>query len=347
MARWNILYLLCLLFFANNYINYSSSTYVQYDMESEKLCQILGGKSPINIATGAATVWSKYMYEQWKNVRSNIQCKFKFTTAKGFGLFAVIQKMSFRRNGTQCIDYVQFMRKDHHRTEKFCGSLDRSKIKYYVVPEPEDSVYSSESQPLVRTYAEYDPSDQKSSAELETEIFISKQKLHEGEFLALGIAYTTFTNCSNVDMNEYKSIGHNACMPNRFFCDGIYNCVPAICFDEDKCSRQNEIISNGTGAKVKVGAVITLILCLTIFVMCLWIYKRSQKLCWSMDCVNPNACPRPAPLPIILHEYEGSVIPSMPSAPMLEVAVPSSVADKNLPPSYDSLFPEHSNSIRS
>lgn len=86
------------------------------------------------------------------------------------------------------------MRKDHHRTEKFCGSLDRNKIKYYVVPEPEDSVYSSESQPLVRTYAEYDPSDQKSSAELETEIFISKQKLHEGEFLALGIAYTTFTS---------------------------------------------------------------------------------------------------------------------------------------------------------
>lgn len=55
----------------------------------------------------------------------------------------------------------------------------------YLAPETENSAESE-------TYAEYDPSNHKSSAELETEIFISKEKLEEGEFLALRIAYTSF-----------------------------------------------------------------------------------------------------------------------------------------------------------
>lgn len=49
------------------------------------------------------------------------------------------------------------------------------------------------SESLTRIYAEYDPSNKK-SAELETEIFISKKKLEEGEFLTLNIAYTSFTS---------------------------------------------------------------------------------------------------------------------------------------------------------
>lgn len=78
---------------------------------------------------------------------------------------------------------LQFKRKDHHRTEKFCGYLDRSRVKYLV----QDSDGSS----LV-TYAEFDPSSHNSGAELETEIFVSNEKLQEGEFLTLSIAYTVF-----------------------------------------------------------------------------------------------------------------------------------------------------------
>ena len=152
-------------------------------------------------------------------------------------------------------------------------------------------------------------------------------------------------DCSDVDSKRYKSIGHNTCMLNEYFCDEVYNCVPGICFDEGNCTH--EIISSGTGTKVTEGAVTTMILCFIIFVMCLWICKRSQKLCWSTDCVlmsiDSDVCSRPGTLP---RETEGSVNPPVPSAPMLEVAVPSSVADKDLPPSYDSLFPEQNNPVR-
>lgn len=141
---------------------------------------------------------------------------------------------------------------------------------------------------------------------------------------------------------RYELIGHDTCLLNEYFCDGVYNCIPGICSDEDNCT--NEIISSDTGINVTIGAVSIMILCLVVFIACLWMCKKSQKLCWSIDCADSNVCSRPEPLS---RDTEGSVNPSVPSAPMLEVAVPSSVADKDLPPSYDSLFPEQSNPARS
>ncbi|KZC05653.1 PREDICTED: uncharacterized protein LOC107193978 [Dufourea novaeangliae] len=348
MARRDALHIFGLLLLANNYVRYSSCTYHgrhydKYAMDTEKICYGRS-KSSIEINTQAAIVWPNHMFDRWI-VHPNVHCKFVFKAAKGDGLFGVIQKMSFRKNGSQCIDYVQFKRKDTYQTEKFCGLLDRSRTKYSD-PESENSGSSSVSLPT-ETYAEYDPSGYKSGGELETEIFISHETLLDDEFLALNIVYTPYKNCSNVDLTKYTSIGLNTCLQNEFFCDGVYNHVlPNVRSDEDNCpNNANEYISTGTGTKVTVGAVTTMILCFIIFVMCLWICKRSQKLCWSINFADANVCSsRPGQLS---HETEGSANPPVPTAPMLEVAVPSSVADKDLPPSYDSLFPEQSNPVRS
>lgn len=350
MARQDVLRFLYLSILANNLVDFTSCTryphvYDEYGLDNERLCHPHGRKHTIEITNNAALVKPKHKFDRWR-VTYDVQCKFVFKADKGDGIFGVIQKMSFRRNQTQCIDYVQFKRMDNHRTEKFCGQLDLSKVKYYPVPEPENSVHQSGPMLSAMTYAEYDPSGHKSGGELETEIFISKEQLRDGEFLALNIVYTPYKNCSNVDSTKYRSIGHNTCIRNEFFCDGIYNCAPNVCTDEKDCpNNSNEIMSTGTGTKVTVGAVTTMILCFIIFVMCLWICKRSQKLCWSVDCAGPAVCStRPGTLP---HELEGPINPPVPTAPMLEVAVSSSVTDKDLPPSYDSLFPEQSNPARS
>lgn len=119
----------------------------------------------------------------------------------------------------------------------------------------------------------------------------------------------------------------------------------AVCDDEVNCTIHTDVLSReDTTTEVTVGAVTTVILCFIIFVMCLWICKRSQKLCWSSDCAGPNICSRPGSLP---PDADGPASRAVPTAPMLEVAVPSPVADKDLPPSYDSLFPEQSNPARS
>ncbi|KAG7210902.1 hypothetical protein KM043_016280 [Ampulex compressa] len=324
--------------------------YEEYGLGNEKICHPLGRKRSLNIVDKPAIVKPNRIFDTWF-VTSDVHCKYVFKASRGHGLFGVIQKMSFRRNGSDCIDYVQFKRKDDHQTEKFCGTMDHSKMTYYVVPEPKNDMQNSGHllEMSRNVYAEFDPSTRSSGGELQTEIFISKERLQEGQSLDLIIVYTPYRNCTDVKSDQYRFIMHNTCMRKEFFCDGIYNCVPGVCTDEVDCAPEEtvitDIVSSGTGTKVTVGAVTTMILCFIIFVMCLWICKRSQKLCWSLDCAGPNVCStRPGVLP---HESEDSPNPTVPTAPMLEVAVTPSVVDKDLPPSYDSLFPQPSNPPRS
>lgn len=54
----------------------------------------------------AVIVESKHMFDRWI-VNYDRQCKFTFKTAKSEGLFAVIHNMYFRRNGSDCLDYVR------------------------------------------------------------------------------------------------------------------------------------------------------------------------------------------------------------------------------------------------
>lgn len=49
---------------------------------------------------------SRY-FQQWTG-KHEFNCRFTVTSSLGLGVFAVIQRMSFRRNALgQCIDYVQ------------------------------------------------------------------------------------------------------------------------------------------------------------------------------------------------------------------------------------------------
>lgn len=139
-------------------------------------------------------------------------------------------------------------------------------------------------------------------------------------------------------MDQYVLVGHNNCIRKEYICDKIHNCPIGLCSDEVNCV-DGQYSKDDTATKVTVGAVTTMILCFIIFIMCLWICKKSQKLCWSSDCAGPNVCSPDA------DGGQGSNR-AVSTAPMLEVAV-SSPADKDLPPSYDSLFPERSNPARS
>ncbi|XP_011166087.1 uncharacterized protein LOC105200308 isoform X2 [Solenopsis invicta] len=288
------------------------------------------------------------MFDYW-DVKVNRNCTFVFKTSKDEGLFAVIQKMLFRREGDQCIDYVRFKRSDGHYTNKFCGEIDRSGITYLPVPEPDDNSGKTSDSRLYNydMYAEYDPIKQRkpwhTQSMIETEIFISKAPSHQN--LDLVIAYTPYKNCNQVDLDQYKLVGNNSCIRKEYLCDKVYNCPFGICSDEENCAGNDRHPKDDTATKVTVGAVTTMILCFIIFVMCLWICKKSQKLCWSSDCAGPNVCSRPVSLPDA-DTSQGSNR-AVPTAPMLEVAVSSPVADKDLPPSYDSLFPEQSNPARS
>lgn len=127
------------------------------------------------------------------------------------------------------------------------------------------------------------------------------------------------------------------CIWKDYICDNYQNCAIKDCDDEIECVRSLE--NDGTGTKVTIGAVTTIFLVFIIFVTCLWICKKHQKLCWSPDCAGPGVT-----RPSLTSETERVTASSAPTAPMLEIAVPAGIASgKDLPPSYDSLFPEQSN----
>jgi hypothetical protein len=135
------------------------------------------------------------------------------------------------------------------------------------------------------------------------------------------------------------------CINNKFICDGFINCASSICFDESNCTNiVNQIVSDGTGTKVTISAVTTMFLCFIIFILCLWICRKYKKLCWSSDCAGPSHTlnSRTSGLPIERDRHSDPNSPYVPyvsTSSMLEVAIPLSVHDKDLPPSYDSLFP--------
>lgn len=86
-------------------------------MDKDKICDPL---SPITIGSKslvksieikpknpAILVYPGHSLDNWRG-SSDKDCKFKVKTAKNNeGLFAVIQSMKLRKNGSECLDYIR------------------------------------------------------------------------------------------------------------------------------------------------------------------------------------------------------------------------------------------------
>ncbi|XP_008558426.1 uncharacterized protein LOC103578940 [Microplitis demolitor] len=304
-------------------------SYYIYNLTQEQICHPLGNEKTIKI-TRALIVEPSYIFKVDRS--SGLKCKYIIKTSHHENLMVVIQNLSFRRNGSECLDYVRFKRKNHSEGKKYCGEFNYDKIRDEFIEYNINNGYGNFS---------FD-------GEVETTIFVSKQPLRSDDPpLNITLVYTPFKECFRSEgLNNYGQIykrpteTSDYCLPEEYICDGIGNCLPGICQDEANCPEI--IISNGIGTKVTITAVSTIVLCFVIFLMGLWICRRNHKLCWSPDCAGP---PNPDDQRFTNANNRGSnnftdqQSPSVPSAPMLQVAVLSSPADKDLPPSYDSLFP--------
>jgi len=77
-------------------------------LENEKICSLIDKQHTHYLRNAtAAIVTSHHMFDRWWNVNTDRKCQYTFKTTNGDGLFVVIHKMFFRRNGTQCLDYVR------------------------------------------------------------------------------------------------------------------------------------------------------------------------------------------------------------------------------------------------
>lgn len=193
-------------------------------------------------------MYQKYLNEHPIDWRYDMECKFKVTTTNNHGgVIAVIQNLTFRKNSTtdECIDYVQFIRKDGLPSSKYCGRFNAALKMDHNFINPAESIASGNS--IV---------DENGS--LVVSIFISKQKLKFDEEMDLNIVFTPYrgifctlilkkTNTSLLEClevlrkddlykpcsNKYKKF----CIYSGFFGDSYINCPHPDCVDEGGCSK--------------------------------------------------------------------------------------------------------------
>ena len=112
----------------------------------------------------------------------NFKCKFQVSPASSReGIIAVIQHLIFRKNSTtdECIDYVQFGRKDGSSSQKFCGRYNAAlrMDRHFVNP----------SEPISSGTAFVDE-----RGELDVYIYVAREQLKSEEESGISIVFTAY-----------------------------------------------------------------------------------------------------------------------------------------------------------
>lgn len=80
-------------------------------LENDSVCSMSFSSNNINLIgredESAMVIRNSRYFQHWTG-KNEFNCRFTVTSSLGLGIFAVIQRLSFRRNAQgQCIDYVQ------------------------------------------------------------------------------------------------------------------------------------------------------------------------------------------------------------------------------------------------
>ncbi|KAK6637921.1 hypothetical protein RUM44_008343 [Polyplax serrata] len=289
-----------------------------------------------------AIVQSKY-FDRWSG-KYSFSCSFAVKAPSKYGIYVAVQSLNFRVDPKTktCKDYVKvqvpkkFLSFFSQKIEKtFCGKL-----------EPRESLFldgSTGFDDVLNNSVVADNGFQTKEDVLFINIHVAREKLKSDEKLDINIVLTAFKHdCQGRD----GGVQCRACewISHKFSMDKIQNCPYTSCLDEDYCrnvdtkNEKRTVVSSGTGTKVSIGAVATIILVLLMFACCVWVSRRMKLWCFNpagrrQPRMEMNTTDRVPGFEETNTRY-GDVIPDTiaPSAPPL-------TDDKDLPPSYSSLFP--------
>lgn len=309
----------------------TSSHYTNYSLEDDKVCPVMPG-SPKELSVGkdnrsAIIVKDTQYFKSWSG-RWDFECRFIVKTKDRMGLFAVIQKMSLRRDieNDVCIDYIQFRslpkkkhlfsslfqreeRENSKWSKKYCGQLHQ--FESIVKDEPPPT-----SQIAFNAYISKE-------GEIEVQIHVANRKLEHNASVEIEIAFTSYMDCS-VAPSTYKPCGDGYCIHKDYFSDNVVNCPFISCKDEPNCPKyvyDPTEFEKGLDTKVYVTAVTSIFLSFFLFLGCIMLCRYFDMLCWS------EAAPQD-------HHRAGTELEQVsPTAP------PPESPDKDLPPAYETLFP--------
>ncbi|BES95872.1 Hypothetical protein NTJ_08684 [Nesidiocoris tenuis] len=306
-----------------------SSNYKDYVLDpfnSNKICSSSFPHRDIEVTEKEAARINFTLTEDEQNAsfKKDFICVFFLKVPENMGIFGVIQKMSFRRDSrTQnCTDYIQFRQRPRLWVEKMFNMDIERKTESWGVDQicgnvnPLEEPFS-EVPPLSNDVARHSTLNRDSL--LEVKIHISKKKLKADEKIEIVVAFTPFKECQN-DTEELKLCGHNTCILKSFFNDRVVNCPFINCIDEECSSYVVVDSSSPWGGKIAITAVSSIFLSFFLFLGCIMMCRYAEMFCWG-DGHPPDRATE-------LSQVE-------PTAPSL-----NSSPDKDLPPAYETLFPE-------
>ncbi|CAH1121666.1 unnamed protein product [Ceutorhynchus assimilis] len=277
-------------------------------------------------------------------------CKFEFQSVYPHGgALAVIQKMQLRRNFTngECIDYIQFRSKQGVSSQRFCGFLDaRLNMNYNVVNAP-DAVYPQYF-PLSFSNSFVDV-----DGELDVVIYIAKQPLEPEERTEFAIIFNSYQDCAkdyhikhvslkNCIENLWNNDSVRVCLNAMYFGDGYINCPYFGCVDEGGCLLL-PIKPEGkasVGNRVIIGSISTLGILFIVFILIIWVLRKFRLFCWAEAFAHPSSTPENNRNSRVIEMNEQTGARLAETTSNVQPTAPHLADNKDLPPSYESLFPD-------
>lgn len=302
-------------------IQASSTPYQIYDMAARGVCKtrriplldnILTQSDPFHLDNperGAIfrQTWNASSFKKFSD------CKFYLQAPPRMGLYLTISKAQLRKNSRgHCVDSI-VVKKGNDKKYTFCDATEDDD------DDDELRVYSDS-----RGYMRI-------TVNLDTTLALpTLDDTLEVQFIA-----TIKRDCNSLEgYARCEEDEDDSCISKNFFGDGFVNCPE--CVDEKGCSKDSEQVQILNPSNVLLSAIISLLATMVLFGGCLWClyrYRHCIGNCNSnstgMARNNQNSLTVSADQ--IQVELQSSANDALPSAPPAE--------DKDLPPSYDSLFP--------
>ncbi|XP_055687480.1 uncharacterized protein LOC129792441 [Lutzomyia longipalpis] len=252
----------------------------------------------------------------------DIQCMVMInTTTRYSGLFAVIQKLNFRTksNGkSECRDYVQIKYGGGDKTGKICEEIGTERTPAMSFNSP--------------------------TGEMSIQLHIGGRKAEEvEEFIEISMVLTTYRDCD--DSFAFSCFRNNTgCIPMEYYRDSVVNCDTPLCADEVSClvGQQSVVRKTLNSSNIALSAITSFIFTALGVGGCLWC-------CWKYRYCLEECFAGPPPTMATSTDQQTNTVPSQ-GAP-IELQLPQSPSlaqqpsqsrqeDKDLPPSYDTLFPD-------
>lgn len=298
-----------------------SSPYRIYELVPEGICKsrriplfdnLLTQSDPVHLSNpemGAIfrQTWNSSSFKRFAD------CKFYLQTPPRMGLYLTISTAKLRKNSRgHCIDSI-VVKKSNEKKYTFCDAMD-----------------DDDDDDELRVFSD-DHGKIKVTINLDTTLALpTLDDTLEVQFIA-----TVKRDCKHLDgYLPCEDDEDDSCIYKEFFGDGFVNCPE--CVDEKGCVKESQEVQILNPSNVLLSAIISLLATMVVFGGCLWClykYRSCISNCNSNSAaaarVNQNA--RTVTAEHIQVELQSSANEIAPSAPTGD--------DKDMPPTYESLFP--------